>query len=536
MPNRRLPILAALILGFCLAGMKGLAAGAQITTRFGFGEYVVPRRWAPLRVRLDMEPVESTAIEVAGRNTVEVFPCVGGGGWVECPVLVDESDGEIRVRLVADGRVLAEQALDSRRKVFSGHLILAIELPIPAQQAIEQSLAPQEPVKAVSLAIEDLPRLGLDYDAVSAVVLVDPGPVLSPAQKRAMHAWLAGGGRLVLLKPRPGAESLASLIAASKRTAGAGLEALQVGLGKLVFVPSAHADFLGQASWWRRTLALAPYASSARLTASQSLPDDESRRTNPPTMPKALGLIMAGWAAAAVSIAPLARRKALAWYALFTLACLMAAVPAGKWLDGKWHRGISIEERAIILPEAAGTLIGYRVLAPDDTVWREFGIPSSPWGADLSLGQTGEKGSWKGATGRAEWRHGHTPSLGVARAALNALSLAGYQPGVPMRVLMAPDRFQIIGPLRGRRVGVWDGLRWRIPEDDGAGGARWRETATCPAWLEGNRVWLARLFQSYPVRAWLVGKGPLPIPAMAVEGVTCADTCWVWPVTDEVEP
>lgn len=277
-----------------LASAAGAAAGAavansptRIEASLGFDGHFVPDRWAPLWIRSEGAPASARIAVVRltadGRDIGrETFPA-GEGQRFECPVLIALDLETIAVRLLSGDRVLAELKLDARTKAFPGHMALACGLPVRARLGISSALMPYEPLQAVAVVLGDLPSNGLDYDGVSALALADPGPALSPAQREALLAWIAGGGRLVLSSARPGREGLLGslgLAASAESAADAGAAGgesraadgtfLPFGLGGIVRITRDLSD-VGAAEgggFWKRAFALAPYGRAPRLSAA----------------------------------------------------------------------------------------------------------------------------------------------------------------------------------------------------------------------------------------------------------------------------
>lgn len=409
-----------LALGPAAAGCP--AAAERIRAELGFAGYVVPGRWVPLR--LDVGGGAWT-VEIAG-GAVEEYRA-RPGERLECAVRFAEDGGAAEMRLIADGRVVSRQSLHPGRSAFPGHLVLASGVPGGVQRAVEAALQPAEPVRVAPVEPDRFPGVALNYDAVSAIILEDPGPILNPAQVRAIRAWLTGGGRMVLLAPRPGEDGLLSLLLPGEKAVRfASTTALPVGLGRLVLLRETTND----PESWREILALTPYAQSFRLSASRAFDQDEPfaapAAADPPKEPAA---VLAVWASLAGILGAAARRRPLLAFLIFTAAAGAAAVPVGRWLDRRWQRGVGVHARAVILPDDGGTLVEFRLIPGAAGPFQQGGPRPPDWGANLGLGQAGT-GVYGGAERTLRWRQGRPAALAASADA----RLTGYLPAAPCRV------------------------------------------------------------------------------------------------------
>ncbi len=189
--------IAASAAGAAAAREPSMREPARLEAELGFDGHFVPDRWAPLWLRSEGAPGARIEVERRGANGSDIgresFPA-GDGQRIECPVPMTVDLETIAVRLVSGDGILAEVKLDARSNAFPGNLALACGLPVSARLAISSALMPGEPVQAVAVGTDELPANGLDYDGVGALALADPGSVLSPAQREALLAWIAGGG------------------------------------------------------------------------------------------------------------------------------------------------------------------------------------------------------------------------------------------------------------------------------------------------------------------------------------------------------
>ena len=506
------PILAACLL---LSAQDGETAGVRIAATLGYGGYVVPGRWVPLRVQVSGAPASARLEVCRAGSPVETFPYRAQETCrIECPVFIDETGGLIEVRLAAGRHVVAKRVLDTTARIFPGHLVLAVNIAAPVQQAISRALMPGETVAVVGIDPADLPRQALAYDGVNGLVATDPGAVLSPAQTQALRSWLAGGGRMVLCRARPAGTSIVAGMDLPAATAGG-----EAGLGGVII---NETDPVDQADRWREMLALVPYARTARLTAGKCFPDDVLPPDRP-GRPRELPLVLGAWAAAFFLAGLLAgRRKALLYLLPVTLLSTLAAIPAGHRLACDWRRGATVRTRAVILPAGGEILVNTRIdLGPHEA--KDAVLSPSPWGASVRLGRIEEGWIRPRAVPSAVWRHGPaSPVFSVRSGGSADLNLVGCLPASP-----GSEAGFLVEPAK---VARWDGRQWRERMISPGGGDSWRDIEGSPRWLGDDEGWLTALAQRIPAASWLVGRGPLPGLALAVQGSPSNSSCWVRPL------
>src|SRR4030042_3118712 len=168
----------------------------QFEIKYGFGGYSVPGYWAPLYIKVNQE-IKSGRIEIERKNnsntfSKEIFPC-SKNNTIECPILFDENISSIIIRLFSYNELLIERTINIDEKIFPGHIILTNGMNSKIQQSIAHSLFPEEPIQVVPINLEDLPSVGFNYDSISALVISDPGILLTPSQINALKYWIAGG-------------------------------------------------------------------------------------------------------------------------------------------------------------------------------------------------------------------------------------------------------------------------------------------------------------------------------------------------------
>jgi hypothetical protein len=333
------------LLTFLLACLPGLTAQqATWTAQLGFGTTVPFGTWSPLRVTAAPDAPAWT-LEVLPAGAQAAFP--GAGTW-EIPVFVPAGQESLTATVTAGGWVRQKWELAAGARGFPGHLVLVGDLGPGEQAAIGSVLLPGEPVRTEPVPASDWPRSALAWEGVSAAVLRDPGPVLAPAQVRALGAWLASGGRLVLEAPLGPGASLADQLGPT------------TGLGRIVIVgdrPSPGA--------WKAALGLVAFGQVRRLGTDFG-PPAVPGPAPAPRIPFPLQALLAAWAA---GLALLAVRKkarwapALAW----TLAAGLAVLA---WGPNDTDRGLVLRLREVILPSGLGRYVQTEVLAPCE---------ASPW-------------------------------------------------------------------------------------------------------------------------------------------------------------
>jgi len=560
---RAAPILAA-ALALIAAAPCG-AATTRLSASLGFGGFVVPGRWNPLWARSDggAGTAGEGSIQVVLRSEdgsaigIETFPCKDGLR-VECPVMVDERLQSISVRLVSSGEILAEEKIAARSRLFPGHVVLVCGEGSIAELAISAALYPAEPVQAVSLGLGDLPSRGLDYDAVSAVVLRDPGRAIAPAQRDAMVSWIAGGGRLAVTAPRRAGESvLASLFPGLDATrADQGRSSLPYGLGAVELVrESASSERPGEAERrWRAALALSPYGSSERLTASRAFKSAAASFPKDPRASRAevvLLVALALWAAIA-ALASRNRKKSLLPVIAAAAASFAFALALAAPLEAMLRRGARVSTRALVLPEDGSAIVSIGVRTSFGDALREFLSVKALRGLRVEYGslEGGLMSSASSADGAAfEWSHAlPKAALSLRSSSRDALDLAGIiefealeGSGFPREALDAtfsrelPElessgrlAFALAAP--GSPSGAPPGgspgeVAW-LSRSDG----RWVPEPTAPSWVGNDASWIDALRSIAPGRPFLVGRCFAPALGLSVGGSAAAGLLWAMPV------
>jgi hypothetical protein len=518
------------------------AAPLRLSASLGFGGTVVPGRWNPLWARCDGDP-GAAEIEVVLRSEdgtaigTESFPC-RDGLRVECPVMVDERLGSVSVRLASSGEILAEEKLPARSRLFPGHVVLVCGELFDDELAISRALYPAEPVQAVSASLADLPSRGLDYDAVSAIALRDPGRALTPAQRDAMAAWIAGGGRLAVTEPRKAGDSLVGMLA---EDGAAPPSVLILGLGSIALVGEAPAAAGPAAAErrWRAALALSPYGQKERLTASRvfkSGADSFSKGPESSRAELALLVALALWAGVAI-FAARNRRKSLVPVVAAAAASLAFALAGAAGLDSMLMRWASVSERALVLPGEGFALASIGVRASFGDARRDFLGVAAVRGLEIEYGRL-ERGLME-SSDRAPfaWKHALSrTALSLRSSSRDSLDLAGvlepealvdplFPAGAPRDAFpnggsgLGPDaRLAVSGAIPGDPS-------WLVLHE-----GRWIAEGSPPSWLGPDAAWIASLRALAPDLPFLVGRSRSPAPGMRVGGSASRDLLWAMPV------
>ena len=390
-PSRRKPgpfaaIHVSIALAWAVASGAGIPAWSatgptRLEASLGFEGIVVPDRWAPLWIRSEGAP-EAASIQVSrqavdGRELGrEAFPA-GDGQRMESPVFIAPELETIKVRLMSDGRILAELKLDARSKAFPGNLVLACGLSPEARLAISAALLPIEPLRAVDTDPTALPSNGLDYDGIGAMAVSDPGPLLSPAQREALLAWIAGGGRLAVFSAKAGREGIVGSLgiedSGEGRRGGTGLDdgegkAIAFGLGGIVRDRRELSDRSGPDGGisWRRLLALEPYGESTRVGASalERAAKDATSEGKPDSaagkVQLALIVALAAWLLAVLAAAFLGASRAAPLILASILSLALVLAGAGT-LDAAFMRGASVSVFALVMPDSGAVMVSAMV-------------------------------------------------------------------------------------------------------------------------------------------------------------------------------
>lgn len=530
--KRGLLLSLALALGLCCAlpSLYSLDIGLEA----GFGGLSAAGRWAPLRISFSEAAagsrLEVARLDAAGKvGSIEslALPEVG---MVEYPFPVDSSSATLRVRVLEGEELLLERGLRPLAKAFPGHLVLCLGIPASFQRAIAAALEPLEPVESIAIKARDLPLLPLDFDAVAGLVLADSEAVFSPAQFASLRAWLAAGGRLVILDPRGAEGGLARALGLE----GEGSFA-RLGLGAAETLASSVAlrEGADTAGFWKTRLGLEPFGRDSRVAAGRLPAGGASvdRVASPLFAVDAL-LALAGslWILLLVLVSR-AKRGFLA-AGLLSLVFVAAALPAARLIDAGRRGLASVSPRALIF--ADGSVLAETRLSPLRPEWNldlsdlvpPRALRFSPAAGGAGLLPTGE--------GSARLRHAE--SFGEGSLLSSAAGSAGvlvFAPGSGALVDGASaswSRFVkeevAYAPAGGRGTADWylaSPLGWVAAEGP-------------PPFLGAETAWAAGLRNAYPGLDFVFGRGQTGLPLAKVEGGAGGPALWARPFEPAARP
>lgn len=536
------PFATALIVIILATASSGASAeSARLECSLGFGSYAVPRRWIPLYVRGDksVDPgrIELRRLDAAGKTlSVETFP-YRESARLECPVLMDESCASLAVTLRSGPHVLAESRLRLWDKVFPGHIILHSDMPSAVQRVLSSFLLPEEPVQLVSVKPRDLPGQALDYDAVSVIMMADPGPSLSPSQAEALRAWIAGGGRLVVTGARQGENGVLASIDPSFGSSGTS----SFGRGRVTAF-RAEASELPRASLARSLEAaveLRQYGREPRLSQGTMFPIEQGSgfpdaRSGLPNSPLVILLIL--WAGAAVAVSFVHKRR-LSYLLAVSLACTALAVPVGLYLDRSWQRGAESSVRLLALPGSAGFLAeaGFRLPSSDRKSFIPLGMTA--WGLDLGF-DVSERGRIAPRE-TPEWRHESQKSrFSLHSGGESNIRLSAFLPPLVIRDTGLPALFGELAladgkpaPLKRTRQGPLayfsadDGLWWKWDHY----AWRWIESGNCPQEFSSQEEWLRAAASLSGGEGLFFGTDRLRAAPFFLQGGALDEALWAMP-------
>jgi hypothetical protein len=553
--------LATLVL--LLAATASILAEARLSASLGFGGCAPPERWVPLMIRAEGVS-HGTTVRVDrlahdGRSLGrEYFPALDGVP-VECPVWTGAELDGILVAIRSGDRTLAETRIPARSKPFPGHIVLACGLSARARLAIATALLPVEPVLVVDVDGSELPANGLCYDSVSAIAIGSEAVELSPAQRSAMLAWLAGGGRLCATAGPHGALAAIGLVSETGRRAyGLGI---YTGLSpELAEAPES----------WREALALEPYDPDSRLGAGSlaratargmaRATAPEQRQATPQPQAQAqpqanarspgrevhdssltrgaratIAAASAAWVVALLLAALLGRGRA-APFAAVSAICLAAVLAGAPSLDRAIRRGASFSARALMLPESGAAFVELDARAyspPSELEWalvRAAGSPRFRWGDS----ESGVLGEWRHDMARA--------AFGLRAGGAESLQLEGMLEGAAWetKLALSPDLRSVVAEAK-----LGDGAP---PDVDSAyplaflgrgdpapcwtkePGKRWAKSEFPPSWLAEDEAWLFSLRGGKGDRPLLVGRCPGKAIELSVGGGPLREISWAMPL------
>ena len=419
------------------------------------------------------------------------------------------------------------EKINSRERVFPGHLVLTSGLPSSAQQAISKILLPREPVHTVPITPADLPTHALNYDGISALLLIDDGPILNPAQIGALcSGWR--GGILVICNPRPGEDGLFSSLTGStanglnqtylKQTnteqrfsssqSREGQEELRemirFGFGRII--KTSLPVNSEEPAYWRDLLSWSHFEEAPRLTAGQIFPEDVLPELNLVEVEAEgkfeLRFLIMAWSVLGFTLLYLMKPGKMRLHALcfFTLFSIVSSIPVGGWLNGLWHRGAPIQTQAILLPAGGGVIFSSKTGLPKN---------SHAWNLRLQL-DAAEKGEINRYKGYSCWQHTLSTYTGLLQTSSGrAMTITGVLPVASSS--FGGDFWSALSSIVSTGyIGVYDGETWRQFQLDETGQASWQvQTSDTLAWVSKKDL-IKRLHQLFPDYKWVYGWSSLP--------------------------
>ncbi len=193
------------------AGTLPQAAGVvRLDVRLGFDGYVQTGAWTPITV-----VASNDGPDLDGELRVEVDPLTGSRTLytraIDLPqgsrkaVTLYVADitafgNEVRVDLAGRGRIVASERV-RLATVSPTTLLVGVWSDTPQALAALDGVKPSSgEVRLVLLGAGDLPDSPVGWQALDALVVADADTgQLSPSQRDALRAWLASGGRLVVV-------------------------------------------------------------------------------------------------------------------------------------------------------------------------------------------------------------------------------------------------------------------------------------------------------------------------------------------------
>ena len=497
----RFCLLACLLCCLCSPVMAG-----GFEADFGFGGWSMPSRWAPLRIACDGAPAgavaEITRFDAEGREgPTEVFP-VGRFPQIECPIHVDAGSYRLCVRLVAQGEALAERSILTGGRTFPGQVVLCVGLPEAVRRAISESLRPLEPVLAIDLPSSMLPALALDLDGIAGIALNAGSGALSPAQRSALAAWSASGGRV-------------AEIAESELSGGRGT----------------------QAAYWRERLALAPFGQDHRLSAGRLAAASGSRtpaRSSSLEADVCVVLVLSLWA---IALFLLSRRKrGFVWIGLGAVLLGLAAFPAARAIDSG-HAGLGRVSARVLYLGDGSLLVDASVarLSPSWNLDLSGLMPNRPLrfsvvktAGDTDVGER-ESGLLPGAGRPARLVHSAgIPAVSIKAGEAEGLELWAFASGKGVDLPASSAAWSRASGRDLALVRAGKESTWFAPGPKG-----WQALPVAPDFVGADGAWVAALRGIRPDQDFLVGRDRSPDPYISLAGAGPVEVLWALPLDPE---
>lgn len=420
------------------------------TAEVGTGGVVVPGTWAPLRVEAPVEvgpwTLEVRASNSSGRVSPPVILRQAAGGVWEHPLFLADGTRALNLRFLVDDLVRQELDLPLASRIFPGHVVGTDGLDAATRGALSGVLFPEEPVRVIPYKPSRWPTSPLSYGALAALVVKDPGPVLSPAQREALRAWIASGGQLFVVSPR----------------AASGLEA-QVGevpgRGKVQTVTEDR-------PLWKDLLSLRPYGQAPRW-GTEFGPSAQGTPTGGSPLTLGALVFVLAWTGLGLLILLVRKKGGLGWPVALALGASAAVLVLSSNGALDWERGLSVHTREITLA-GVGRFVSVEA-APTDARPGPLGwTATSPWAL-------------------ARWKEQPREAGTFVRVDGSRVVLEAFLPEEPRQ-----------GQYRVR----WESGTLKWAENKGG----WVDRETAPEGYGPDLAWIRRLAQSSPTTVWSTGR------------------------------
>lgn len=543
----RRPLLTLACLCALIAASPWVSAAARLSTSLGFGGSIVPGRWNPLWIRCESCPADAE-IHVVLKSQggveigIETFPSVDGVR-LECPVLIDDNLDSISVRLVSSGRILVEEKLPARARIFPGHLVIVCGENSKVEHAVASVLYPSEPVKALPLSIPDLPSAGLSYDCVSAVVLDDRGPILAPAQRDAILSWISGGGRLVVTALREAGKSVADTLFPEfirKRQDGSPAS-FKRGLGFVKLFDAQGSSRLQSEAEWKAALDLAPYDKSGRITASRVFKTNPNSFEKDSDVSRAETIIIVSLALWACVLAFVSRNRRKSFVPILGVCAfsLIFAFAGSMSLDSMLKRQSRVSLRLLILPDEGSSFASISVRDVSAEAWGEGLRVETVRGIAVEFRGIEDGRLLASESAIFTWNHRlptsvlnlHPREGGILElnGVLSPTVLAGSD--LPLEDLGTGSTAMRDDIRFGERTALVvpssSGLFWRVQKN-----GSWVDESAAPSWVGLDQAWVEELTVIAPGRSFLVGRTTVPQLQLKVSGTPVREFFWAIPFVE----
>jgi len=471
---------------------------------FGYEGYSFAGSWVPLFLTLK-DPIPEGRLEIVRgdekqASSIESWQLTHSGQY-EFPVFIDEKVPSLNVKMYSAGMLLAEQTFHPADRLFSGHTLLVSAIPATVRLSLSRMLYPGEPVLVLPVLPQSLPASALSYDAVTALVLSDPGPVLNPPQIIAMGEWLALGGSLVLLDPLKGNSSILEQLNSYYPLTGTDNER-ELGLGTvhLVYTETVGQKTLADGNFWKDKLGIVSFRLSHRLRPGLvfgkrfDVFQDESAQT---PLNNFIAYLVVSWIVLLAGCGLfLKKRRLSAGIGIICLLSLFIFFQKSQ-ISGVWTRGISMHIRELILPQNGGTLESLNLYTQDTGASPVFLRNASPYASDFSFISSNiqDNGNLRFSPNPfIEWFHrGSGAGLVFDSFDSRTLRLTGFLPVLPD----GKKNTEVLAKLR-RENGI---AVWQIPGDGGS----WKESANPPTEITQDLDWILHVSDAMPGLEWRVG-------------------------------